>query len=187
MKVFFVTGNQEKIAIAKAALVGSNIEIEGIKIDCPELQDDDSGIIAKYSAKFASELIKCSIIKVDSGLYIEALDGFPGPYSEYVERKLDAQDIINMMKGRKNRNAYYKEVLAYCEYGKDPITLTTFTYGKISENIDGDKGYNFDRIFICEGDKKTIANFEQEERVKRYSHENWKKIRDYIQKNMQVK
>lgn len=175
-----ITGNAEKINIAKAALQDTDIVLNVLKIDCPEIQSDDTEEIAKYSAKYASEYLKTNILKIDSGLFIEALGGFPGPYSEYIERKLDAKQILNLMQGIENRNAYYKEVMAYCEYGKEPITFTTYTKGLINKEVDGSLGWNFDRIFILNGDTKTMANFDDAERANKYSHENWKTLVNYL-------
>lgn len=182
MKILFITGNKEKIAIAKTILNNENIEIVPMKIECPEIQNDDNETIAINSAKYASDYTKSSVVKVDTGFYIEALNGFPGPYAEYVERKLDAEDILKMMENKTNRNVYYKEVLAYCEYGKDPIIFTTYTYGKISEVLSGSEGYNFDRLFICDGDNLTMANYNQDERAKKYSNENWKNLVKYLKR-----
>lgn len=180
MEILFITGNKEKIAIANTVLNKENIVVKSVKIDCPEIQSDDNEIIAIESAKYASNFTKSNVIKVDTAFYIEALNGFPGPYAEYVERKLDAKDILKMMENKKNRKAYYKEVLAYCEYGSEPVTFTTYTYGTLSEVLSEDKGYNFDRIFICNGDDKTIGNYKQNERAKKYSNDNWKSLVKYL-------
>lgn len=182
MEIVFITGNKEKIAIAKTVLSKANIKLKAMSIDCPEIQSDDNEIIAKESAKYASHFIKNNVVKVDTGFYIEELNGFPGPYAAYVERKLDAQDILNMMKNKHPRKAYYKEVLAYCEYNKEPVIFTTYTYGNISEELSGDKGYNFDRIFICDGDDKTIANYNQKQRAEKYNNNNWKNLIKYLVK-----
>lgn len=76
-KLIFVTGNKEKLNIARAVLKGTGIEIINQKIKCPEIQLDDTEEIAKFSAKYASDKLKSNVIKVDSGLFIEAFDGFP--------------------------------------------------------------------------------------------------------------
>lgn len=182
MDILFITGNKEKIAIASTILSKENIDLKAMKIEVPEIQDDDNEKIVCASAKYASDLTKSNIVKVDTGFYIEALNGFPGPYAEYVERKLDAKDILQMMKDKINRIAYYKEVLAYCEYGKEPITFTTYTYGQISKHLSGTEGYNFDRIFICDGDTLTMANYDQQTRVSKYSNNNWKSLVKYLKK-----
>lgn len=110
---------------------------------------------------------------------------FHGPYSEYVERKIDAEDIIKLMQGKSNRKAFYKEVMAYCEYKKEPITFTTYTRGSISESVIGKNGWNFDRVFILDGDTRTMANYTDEERAKMYSHENWLNLANYLRKEKQ--
>lgn len=180
MEILFITGNKEKIAIANTVLKDKNIQVKAVKINCPEIQNDDNEEIARASAKYASNITKNNVVKVDTGFYIEALNGFPGPYAEYVERKLDATDILKMMEGKSNRKAYYKEVLSYCEYGKESVIFTTYTYGTLATELSGNEGYNFDRIFICDGDHKTIANFTQNERAQKYSHENWKSLMNYF-------
>ena len=182
MEILFITGNKEKIAIANAVLEPQKIKVTPLKMDCPEIQADNNEQIAIASAKYASDFTKSDVVKVDSGFYIEALNGFPGPYAEYVERKLDAQYILKLLADEANRTAYYKEVLAYCEYGKEPIVFTTHTYGKIDTELSGTDGYNFDRIFICDGDDKTMAHFSQRQRAKKYSHQNWENLVAYLKK-----
>ena len=184
--LILVTGNKEKLNIAKAALSETGINIINKKINCPEIQSDDTETIAKFSAKYASYKLKSNVIKIDSGLFLEALGGFPGPYSEYVERKLNAEDIIKLLEGKTNRKAFYKEVMAYCEYRKEPITFTTYTKGFISERVDGQEGWNFDKIFILDGDTKTMANYKDEERAAMYSHENWINLVNYLREKSNI-
>ena len=90
------------------------------------------------------------------------------------------------MYGIQNRKAHYKEVLAYCEYGNEPIAFTTYTRGSISEIVSGTMGWNFDRIFILDGDTKTMANYTDEERAKKYSHDNWLSLSDYLGKRNEM-
>ena len=75
--LIFVTGNQEKLNIAKEALKNTGINIINQKIECPEIQSDDTEKIARLSSKYASDKLKCNVVKVDSGLFLEAFDGFP--------------------------------------------------------------------------------------------------------------
>ncbi len=75
--LIFVTGNKEKLNIAKSALKGTGIDIINKKIDCPEIQSDDMEKIAKFSAQYASDKLKSSVVKIDSGLFLEAFEGFP--------------------------------------------------------------------------------------------------------------
>lgn len=184
--LLLITSNKEKLAVAQAAVSRNGFNVIAKKINCPEIQDDNISEIAKSSAEFASKLLKNDVVKIDSGLFIEALNEFPGPYSAYVEKRLKAEDIIKMMKHVKNRKAHYKEALAYCEYGKKAIVFETFTYGKISNKTNGSFGWNFDRMFIKNGDTKTMAHYDDKNRIKKYSNKNWKKL-VYFLKNKPTK
>jgi XTP/dITP diphosphohydrolase len=182
-KLIFVTGNKEKIAIANMALRNTKFQIEPRKIYCEEVQSDDIEDIASKSALFASKALNLELVKVDSGLFIEALNGFPGPYSAFVEGRLDAKLILKMMEGEANRSAFYKEALAYCKPGEIPIVFSALTRGHISLRASGKLGWNFDRIFIADGDTKTMAHFDDEERVSKYNNENWKRLILYLGRN----
>lgn len=181
-KLIFVTGNKEKIAIAKMALENTQFKIEARKIYCEEIQSDKIEDIVAKSAEFALKVLHSELIKVDSGLFIEALGGFPGPYSAFVEKKLDAKLILKMMKGMDNRKAFYKESLAYCNTWEPTIIFSSYTYGHISKKSSGKYGLNFDRIFIANGDSKTMAHFIDEERIKRYSNKNWIRLVSFLVK-----
>ena len=119
----YVTGNQAKIESARSILEPLGYKVNQIKIDTIEIQNDDVLEIAKYSAKWASEKLKCNVIKNDTGLYVEALNGFPGPYTHYVDDTLGEDGLLKLLEGISNRKAYFKEVIAYCEYGKEPVTF----------------------------------------------------------------
>lgn len=53
MELLFVTGNSEKLSIAREALKGSGIILIPQKLNCPEMQSEDAGEIAAGSALFA--------------------------------------------------------------------------------------------------------------------------------------
>ena len=76
-KLIFVKRKKKKLNIAREALKNTGINIINKKIECLEIQSDDTEKIAKFSAKYASDKLKCNVVKVDSGLFLEAFDGFP--------------------------------------------------------------------------------------------------------------
>ena len=183
LELCFVTGNKEKLAVAKLALKGQPIKIISTKIDCEEIQSESVEEIAIKSAIFAMKKIHKPLVKIDAGLFIGALDGFPGPYSAFVEKKLKARNILQMMKGVSNRKAFYQEVLVFLEAGKEPVVFVTFTYGHIARRSSGKFGWNFDRIFIANGDKKTMANFNDQERIAKYSNKHWQELVLFLRSN----
>ena len=163
-EITYVTGNWAKIASAKQALEPLGFIINFKKIETPEIQADDVTDVAKYSAKWASEKLKCDVLKNDSGLFIEGLKGFPGVYTHYADETIGVDGVLKMMDGMKNRNAYFKESLAYCEYGKEPVVFEGITKGRIDVKKSGQYGWSWDYVFIPDGQEKTFARFPDEER-----------------------
>lgn len=69
----YITGNLAKIKSAKQILEPLGIEVEHIKMETTEIQRYTVEEIAIYSAKEASEKLKSSALKNDTGLFIEEL------------------------------------------------------------------------------------------------------------------
>ena len=80
-KITYVTGNWSKIMSAKNILEPLGIEVDNVKMETTEIQADTVEEVAMHSAKEASDKLKCAVLKNDTGLYVEALGGFPGPYT----------------------------------------------------------------------------------------------------------
>ena len=111
-KIIFVTGNMTKLNSARKVLEPLGIEVDNEKMETIEIQADDVEDVAKYSAKWASEKLKCTVLKNDMGLFVEALNGFPGVYTHYVDDTLGEAGLLKLMEGKENRKAYFKEVLS---------------------------------------------------------------------------
>ena len=180
-KITYVTGNWAKILSAKQTLEPLGFEIEQIKMDVPELQDDSIEEVAKFSAKWASEKLKCNVLKNDSGLCIDALNGFPGPYTHYADDTIKEDGILKLLDGVENREAHFIEVLAYCEYGKEPITFKSITKGKIAKEKSGKYGWSWDFIFIPEGEEKTLANFDDDVRFSYWNMNGYKELAKFLE------
>lgn len=66
----------------------------------------------------------------DGGCYVEALNGFPGPFIKYINKWLYAQDFLRIMHGKKNRRMVWKTCLTYCEPNKKPAIFESYFKGK---------------------------------------------------------
>ena len=163
-KITYVTGNWYKIMCARSILEPLGFEVDNIKMEITEIQANNVEDVAMYSAKEASDKLKCDVLKNDTGLYVEALGGFPGPYTHYVDEKLGEDGLLKLLKGVDNRNACFIEAFAYCEYGKDPVVFKSITKGRIATEKSGIYGWSWDFIFIPDGYDKTMGNYPDEER-----------------------
>jgi XTP/dITP diphosphohydrolase len=181
-KITYVTGNWAKIASAKQALEPIGYEVDNIKMETPEIQNDDVTEVAKYSAKWACDKLNKAVLKNDSGLFIKGLKGFPGAYTHYIEDTIGEDGILKLMEGIEEREAYFKESLAYCEPGEEPVVFEGITKGRIATKKEGTYGWSFDFIFIPEGEEKTLGCFEDEQRWNFWNLDSYKKLVKYLEK-----
>jgi len=100
--IYFVTTNAGKLREAKD-LFKDNFEVEQVNATYPELQEDDLSKIAAYGARYCADSLRREVIVEDSGLFIDALKGFPGPYSSYVQKTLGNKGILKLMEGVEGR------------------------------------------------------------------------------------
>jgi len=169
LRIIFASSNKNKIREASGILAEYNIEIQPLIMECPEIQKDDIEDVAKFSVEFAFKKVQSQVIVEDSGLFIESLKGFPGPYSSYVYRTIGNDGILNLMRNQRNRQATFKSVIAYSDSEGSILTFIGETRGKISlEILKGDNGgWGFDPIFIpIEGNDKTYAEMGLKEKNK---------------------
>lgn len=179
-RITYVTENWAKIASAKEILKPLGIEVNNVKIKTTEIQADTVEEVAIHSAKEASDKLKCDVLKNDTGLYVEALGGFPGPYTHYVDEKLGEDGLLKLLDGIENRKACFIEAFAYCEHGKQPIVFKSITKGIIAKEKSGTYGWSWDFIFIPEGYDKTMGNYPDEERFRIWNTDAYHELAKYL-------
>ena len=182
-KIILVTGNWAKLLSVRQFLEPHGIQVDNVKMDTTEIQSDSIEEIAAFSAKEASDKLKCAVLKNDTGFFIEELGGFPGPYTHYADDKLGEDGILKLLEGVENRKACFVQALAYCEYGKEPVVFKSITEGTIAKRKSGKYGMRIDPIFIPEGHDKTMANYNDDERFKLWNTNAYDEIAKYVLKN----
>lgn len=157
--MYFITSNEGKFREVRELAVRYGIEIEWLKMEYVEPQGDSLEEIAKLSAEMLAEEVDGEFVIEDSGLFIDALNGFPGPYSSYVFKTIGNEGILKLMDGVESRKAYFMAVVVYWDGNKDYV-FTGRVDGRISETIRGDKGFGYDPIFIYDDKNRTFAEME---------------------------
>jgi XTP/dITP diphosphohydrolase len=159
MEVLFITSNEDKFREAEQIGLRYGVTVRWAKIEYLEPQGSDLEEIAKQSAKSLSYQIKKPFFIEDSGLFVEALKGFPGPYSSYVFKTIGNEGIVKLMDGLKERKAYFLAVIAFFD-GEKVRIFTGRVNGEIAKEIRGDGGFGFDPVFLY--GKKTFAEMGDE-------------------------
>ncbi|MDS0278823.1 non-canonical purine NTP pyrophosphatase [Halomicroarcula sp. S1AR25-4] len=110
----FVTTNPGKVREATEYL---DDEVGQFDFDYPEIQADDLGAVAAHGARSAYRAADGPVIVDDAGLFIDTFDGFPGPYSSYVEDTVGVEGVWRMTEPEDDHAAAFKTVIAYCDGG----------------------------------------------------------------------
>jgi XTP/dITP diphosphohydrolase len=165
VRLAVVTGNPHK-AEEMAAFLDGIVEIEHVPLDCPEYRDDEVGPIAREKARFAYETLCRPLIVDDTGFFVHALRGFPGPYAAYVLRTLGNEGLLRLLEGEADRSAHFVTAVAYAD--TDGIRLFEGRLdGTVTTGPRGTGGFGYDPIFGV-GDR-TLAELPLAEK-NRFSH-----------------
>jgi XTP/dITP diphosphohydrolase len=155
-----VTSNAGKAAEVAAFFDGS-LEVEHVDLEVPEHRSDDVAEIARGKARYAYAQLLTPLIVDDTGFFIDALHGFPGPFAAYVLNSIGNTGILKLMEGIQDRKARFTTGIAYADERGIQVFTGTLE-GTIALCSRGENGFGYDPIF--ELGKKTLAEISMEEK-----------------------
>lgn len=163
------TNNKEKLREIREILTDyklKSLNEAGVTVDVIEDKDTFYGNALK-KAKEIYNITKEAVIADDSGLCINAYQGWPGVLTHRFAGE-DATDdirnniILDKMKEIKERSASIICNLVYYD-GDNTLLAEGILKGKISENRRGSNGFGFDDIFELDNGK-TLAELSSKEK-----------------------
>ena len=178
-QINLVTHNKNKFKEFKNILE-PEIEINHIDKEYKELRSDSNEEIAADSAFRMSRELNKAVVVEDSGLFISALNEFPGTCSAYVHKRIGLDGILKLMKDIKDRECFYRSAVAFCEPQKKPLVFFGEEKGIISNGVRGAFGFGHDPIFIPEGSGKTYGEMKDCIEKKKFRKMAILKLRDYL-------
>ena len=156
--IYFVTSNKGKYAEAQA-IFGDVVQMD---IGYTEIQADTLEEVAIYGMKEVVPRLEGAVMLEDAGLFVQALRGFPGVYSAYVQKTIGNAGILRLMEGEKDRSAYFKSVVAYAEPGMQTMIFSGEVHGQIGFEARGNQGFGYDPIFYV--DAMSLAEIDLEKK-----------------------
>lgn len=164
-EIIFVTHNPGKIAHAKKVLKDTNVKIFEYEVEEP--RSDDITYISKYKVLEAYKLVKKPCISLDCGFWIDALNGFPRAFVNFVLDTIGISGILKLMQGEENRACRFTECLSYYD-GKELYQFMGKHEGNLAKEILGqdrkEKWSDLWYIYQPYGYDKTLAQMTEEER-----------------------
>jgi XTP/dITP diphosphohydrolase len=140
----YVTTNEGKVREALEYLD----DVAQLEYDYTEVQADALGPIAAHGAREAYRHVGEPVLVDDAGLFVDALGGFPGPYSSYVEDTLGVERVGELCADEPEpRRAAFRCTLAYCDgrpfaASPDPVDRedrAAAAAAGVGEEADGDR------------------------------------------------
>jgi len=173
-KIYLLTKNKGKLLAAQKIFDEFKIEIGSIDKEFPEIQESSSAEIAKFSTEAAAKEFNVPVLREDHGLYIEALQYFPGPFTAFFDKNMDVKILLKLLENFDNRNAEMELAASLTIPGEGTFQSVYRVPLEISEEIHGEKR-NWDKILKLRGEKKTFSESTEDENVDIWT-ENYKKL-----------
>ena len=93
MSVYFITGSEDKFAELQSVLGN----LEQLEIDLPEIQEIDAHKIIAAKLAEARKHREGTFIVEDTSLYLDALNGLPGPLIKWFWTELGLEALCKML------------------------------------------------------------------------------------------
>lgn len=166
MKVGVITRNKGKIQIVDYVFPKYGIDYEFIDKEYPEIQAATSREIAEFTVIQASNELNMPIIREDASLYINAL-GFPGPFTNYLEKTVPPEKLMEILKPFKDRSGYFECAISFCQPNQQPTTFVERYDIEVNKTLEGDLIHiqPWDKFLKFKGETRTFAQYPFEERI----------------------
>jgi len=155
--ITFVTTNPGKFREVSAKLAPLGIRLGRRDRAYPELQADRLEDVVRYAAGIVAREVRGEFLIDDSGLFVEALGGFPGVYSSYVYRTIGPKAVLTLLRNGKDRAARFETVFLLGRRDRSPRVFHGVCEGSIARAPRGRGGFGFDPIFVPQGSRRTFG------------------------------
>lgn len=162
MQITFVTGNKGKLHEAQTALSPLGHEVVGADAKPVEIQADTLEEISRAKCEVLVGKVAPPFFVDDGGLFVDALQGFPGVFSAHALKTIGVPGILRLMEGVEDRRAHFACVVSYHDGAR------TWSF---SGRCDGalataprstGHGFGFDPVFVPHGRDETFAQLDAE-------------------------
>jgi len=160
--IYFATSNRGKMSEARTTLAPYGIEVRPFNGKGVEIQADTVREVAAYSARAAARRYGRRLIVEDAGLFVEALNGFPGPSSSYVFKTVGIRGLLSLLQGARSRAASFQSAVAFCDPEGEPVVFDGVVRGRISRSPTGENGFGFDPVFVPLGSRRSFGEMTME-------------------------
>ncbi len=171
--IVIATSNKNKVRELKELLKNTSLEVKTFSDFGPmpeAVEDGETFDDNAYKKSFHyAKVLGLPCLADDSGLIVEALAGRPGVYSaryagEDASDQENCDKLLEEMKGKTNRKAYFTCVLSLTTPGGPALTWEGRCEGEITTRRCGEAGFGYDPVFYYPDFGKTFAEVSMKEK-----------------------
>lgn len=155
----FISTNKGKLKEIKKILP----YVKALSLHLHEIQELDPIKVAQEKLKEARRLVDGPILVEDTAVFIEGMNGFPGPMIKWMYQAIGAQGIADLCSRLGTQKAEAKSIFGLDIPGRGELFFEGSLKGEFV-SPKGNKGFGWDTIFLPEGRNKTFAELTLEEK-----------------------
>jgi XTP/dITP diphosphohydrolase len=155
MRLRFLSSNPHKIAEARAILSPAGFELIAVERKLDEVQSGDVEFLVRDKCIKAFRLIGRPVFVEHTGLYIEALNGFPGGLTQIFWDILGAERVAQLFSREDDGRAVARTRIGYCD-GRCVHQFEGEVSGSLASAPRGDLS-QWDCVFVPDGSDQTLA------------------------------
>lgn len=184
MEIYFATGNKGKVKHA-SNILGDNFKVKRVEVDVTEPSIDSIEDIARSKVQQAREKADIPdeglLMADDSGLFVDSLNGFPGPQTSFFDEKVGKNNLLKLIED--DNSASFRAAIAI-DLGNDTKVFTGEASGEVVEPR-GEEGFGYDPLFLPEGKDETWGEDSSFKDEHSHRKEALEKLRDYIESGVE--
>lgn len=158
--ILYATGNNIKFHQAVQTCKDFGINFKQANLKVPEIQGEDSIVIAKDKAAKAFNKFKHAVVISDDSWSIPGLKGFPGPYMKSINDWFSVDDWLHLTQPLTDRRIIVKQIVIYQDETGQQV-FSCDIEGILLREARGKSPYSHSTITSFDGGKQANAEFHE--------------------------
>src|SRR5215211_9509372 len=180
MKAIFVTTNEHKRREVQEIL---GFDLEWVDLDLPEIQAIEPAEVAAEKVRAACQALGAPGLPVlveDSGLLVDAWDGFPGALTKWLMQSVGNEGLLRMLGSGEDRSARAVCVVALAEADGTVRTFRGEVPGTVAQRPRGTGGFGYDPVFVPEWSSMTYAEMGEGKNADSHRARAFRAVREWL-------
>ena len=176
-----MTTNEHKLREVQEIL---GVALESVDFDLPEIQAIDPAEVATEKARAARKALggpDFPILVEDSGLMVDAWDGFPGALTKWLMSSVGNEGLLRMLGPGNDRSARAVCVVALAEADGTVRTFRGEVAGTLALEPRGVGGFGYDPVFIPGWSSMTYAEMGEGKNVDSHRAQAFGAVREWLE------